>query len=317
MIRMVTADDYEALAELNNAVFPEDKYTADEHRYLDNVTEPPCKSGRLVAFQENELVGSAKFNQFIGMYHPQKFFLELFVHHESQGQGIGSRLYEALLEKVKPFDPISLRAQVRESDSHALRFAKKRGFKETKRDWEAVFEPAGFDSSPYEALCKRLEQESYTFKSLADLGNSEDVQRQFHRLFLKVRQDVPRSEPATPIDWEAFKKLVLDAPDFFPEGTFFALKGKELVALTMFWRSEAADDLYTGLTGVKREHRAKGLATALKVVALNYAASVGAKQIFTDNDTNNVEMIAINDKLGFRRLPARLSMLMNLKEDTE
>jgi len=85
------------------------------------------------------------------------------------------------------------------------------------------------------------------------------------------------------------------------------------VGLTQLWRSEASADLYTGLTGVSRSHRGRGIATALKVRALGAARANGASRVFTDNDTRNVEMIAVNDKLGFKRLPALLSMANSLK----
>ena len=80
------------------------------------------------------------------------------------------------------------------------------------------------------------------------------------------------------------------------------------VGMAMFWRSESTKDLFTGLTAVAREYRGKGLATALKLKALRFAKQYGAQKVFTDNDSRNVEMIAINEKLGFEQLPAWISL---------
>ena len=124
----------------------------------------------------------------------------------------------------------------------------------------------------------------------------------------------PRSEPATPFSFEAFQKVIIDAPDFSSKGTFLALDDRGFIGMTMFWKGDMDDDFHTGLTGVKRDYRSRGIATALKVSALSYAKSVGAPRVHTDNDTNNIEMIAVNDKLGFVKQPARISMLKVLKE---
>jgi GNAT superfamily N-acetyltransferase len=63
-------------------------------------------------------------------------------------------------------------------------------------------------------------------------------------------------------------------------------------------------DLYQGLTGVRREYRGKGVAMALKLKTIEYAQRHGYAVIKTWNESNNVGMLAINEKLGFVRQPA-------------
>jgi mycothiol synthase len=60
---------------------------------------------------------------------------------------------------------------------------------------------------------------------------------------------------------------------------------------------------------VTREARGQGLATAIKVRALRAVLELGFKTVRTDNDTQNTPMLAVNDKLGYQRQPAVLSML--------
>ncbi len=50
-----------------------------------------------------------------------------------------------------------------------------------------------------------------------------------------------------------------------------AVDGDEYVGMSNLWDDRASDALYTGLTGVKRSHRRRGIATALKVRAIAYA----------------------------------------------
>jgi RimJ/RimL family protein N-acetyltransferase len=62
--------------------------------------------------------------------------------------------------------------------------------------------------------------------------------------------------------------------------------------------------LFTGMTGVDREYRRRGLATGLKVLAIARAREMGYRSIRTFNDSTNAPMLAINRKLGFARKPA-------------
>ena len=62
-----------------------------------------------------------------------------------------------------------------------------------------------------------------------------------------------------------------------------------------------ADVASTGHTGVARSHRRKGIATALKVVALESARQLGIKFVVTGNEENN-PMLQLNLRLGFRQI---------------
>ena len=66
-----------------------------------------------------------------------------------------------------------------------------------------------------------------------------------------------------------------------------------------------------GLTGVLRSHRRRGIATAVKLPTIDFARSVGARYISTDNEENN-PMYQLNLKLGFRPMPAWLDFEKHL-----
>jgi mycothiol synthase len=57
-------------------------------------------------------------------------------------------------------------------------------------------------------------------------------------------------------------------------------------------------------TTVKRAHRHKGLALALKVAALSHAKKLGRSVVRTENAQSNRSMLAINEALGFEKVPA-------------
>lgn len=122
-IRPFTTFDYKSVARLWNTVHADDKLTAEELAHHDASFEPPYKFGRFVTEIDGEVVGAATFEQHAGMYHPQKFFLDVHVYPEVEGQGVGHALYEQVLRAVEPFDPITLRGQVKEDHKRACTFA--------------------------------------------------------------------------------------------------------------------------------------------------------------------------------------------------
>lgn len=87
-----------------------------------------------------------------------------------------------------------------------------------------------------------------------------------------------------------------------------------MIALSFLWQTEADDRfVYTGLTGVKRDYRRRGIATALKVKSIEVAQKDGFEFIETSNEENN-PMFQLNLQLGYKPAPAWLRFN---KEPTE
>jgi mycothiol synthase len=59
-----------------------------------------------------------------------------------------------------------------------------------------------------------------------------------------------------------------------------------------------------GFTAVRRSHRRRGIATALKRAQISWAAANGYREIVTSMVTANEAMRAVNERLGYRPLPA-------------
>ena len=84
--------------------------------------------------------------------------------------------------------------------------------------------------------------------------------------------------------------------------------------MTEVFKSKADDTLHTGLTGVLREYRKKGVALALKLRSLELAQAMGAPRVSTWNESNNKGMLAINEKLGYQKEPATIDYVKVLNE---
>ena len=68
---------------------------------------------------------------------------------------------------------------------------------------------------------------------------------------------------------------------------------------------------WTGGLGVIKEYRRKGIATALKIKAIEHLLKKGIVEIRTDNEKNN-PMYKINVALGFQPVPFSLDYSKNI-----
>lgn len=80
-------------------------------------------------------------------------------------------------------------------------------------------------------------------------------------------------------------------------------------AITVF---EGADHAYNLFTGTQVGYRGRGLAQAVKTLALRKARTFGVKSVRTSHNSENTAMIAIDTKLGYVRTPGTLVMLIEL-----
>lgn len=317
-IRSFTQDDYPAIAELLTAVWPEYPTTAEAMAHDDGTNPQYIRWNRLVALEDGKIVGQAEYTQFLGMYHPQKFGLWVSVHPLHRQRGIGKLLYAAALKALEPYDPISLLTSTREDQTGAIHWLHSLGFQEVKRYWESRLEVNSFDPVPFAGAEEKVRQHGLEITTLAELAalEPETYQRKFYDLWCEIREDVPRPEPATPVSFEEFHKWTFESPRLLPKGTFVAVDPRTgaYVGLSQLWKPAGGEHLETGLTGVRRAYRRKGLALAMKLRAVEYAKHVGAPEIRTGNESNNRPMLAINEALGFKKQPAWIDFVKVLKE---
>jgi len=316
-IRPFTPADYPALAGISTAALPDSPATAEEIEFWDTHRDPRCRFARWVAEREGVGVGFGLYSQNAGMYHPQRFHIGVRVLPEHQGQGIGAALYAQVMDALSPFDPLSVRAEVREDKSRPLRFLSERGFVEDMRAFESWLDVAAFDPAPWADASNRAEAQGYALRTLREMESAPDHLTRLYELAQELNADVPAPEPHTPIAKDVWLRRLLESPRLLPEAYFIATRGEEYVGVTMLFAEGGGDGLSTGLTGVRAGHRRRGLALALKLRAIAWATSEGRPRIKTWNEQNNRGMLGINTRLGFVRQPAWLDMVKHIKEEDQ
>jgi GNAT superfamily N-acetyltransferase len=218
---------------------------------------------------------------------------------EHRGQGVGTRIYEALSEHARRLGRESLWGRVREDDAASRDFVRNRGFREAGREYEVVLDTALPDTSS--SAPDGIE--------LVSLADRPDLEQAVYEVDCEVGADVPRPEGD---DFEGqpfarWREQYLEGPGAVPNAMIAALAGDEVVGYTGLRRRGASSPVAENmLTAVRRDWRRRGIATALKREQVARARAAGIEQIFTTNDETNAGMRGVNARLGYRPAPTQI-----------
>jgi GNAT superfamily N-acetyltransferase len=319
-IRLFGTRDYEAVAAVNNAVFPDRPSTAEEWRYEDERFEKRYVNERYVAERPDtgEIVGFGGLWHVPWAFHPRKFGMEIRVRPDARRRGIGTALWRRIEEALHSRRAISVKTQVWEAMPDGLAFASHVGFREVLRAWESRLDVEGFDFPTFRpALDRALEQGvSITTLAAEREKDPENLRRLYAVVEAAIAEDIPRppDDLHTPIPFDMWMEYAVEAPWSIPDAYFIAVVDGRYAGVSSLFRPQVGDWLNQGLTGVAREFRGRGLATALKVRTVEYARAHGVREIRTWNEINNQRILAINTKFGFVRQPAWFTLRKEFAE---
>ncbi len=321
-VRPFTDSDYDAALAVESAVWLDYPETVEEWRFRDAHRDPKCRRGRFVAETAPDpagrqlVIGYGYYDQWVDMYHPRKFHINVSVLPEWQGAGVGKRLYDRVISDLEPLDPILLRAMTREDKNRAVQFLSERQFVEEMRDWESRLDMKAFDPAAFSNADGAVAEQGISIKTLAELRSLYgDWAQKLFDLDWTVTLDMPSPDTLTQPSFEHWEKNVLQSPNFLPEAWFVALDGDTFVGESALWKEGGTSDLNVGATGVRREYRRRGIARALKLRACTFAKVYGCAQIRTWNAQTNRAMLAINESLGFIKQPAWIAYAKTLKPE--
>ena len=275
--------------------------TPDELRLDDLQREKRCRRERWVGEVGGRVVGSGGFDQPATNYHPLRFSLVLNVLPDFQRRGIGSALYERVAAELAQFDPLSLRAIAGEDMAGRIRFLEARGFREESRFWESQLDVSKFDPASFADAEGRIRVQGIGIRTMREMETEPDRDRKLHELISEVQADMPSPEPYTRLSYEAFLKRMREDQNLLPDAFFVAVDRGDYVGVHFLRQVPGSRALMTGDTGVIRTYRRQGLALALKLRGIMYARAHGHPLIRTLNDSSNGSILALNQRLGFRR----------------
>ena len=228
-----------------------------------------------------------------------KFNINIFVHPDFERRGLGRELLARTETFAREHSGGHLITNINDSSARGHMFLERNGFQCVQHLFESILDLSKFDPADHLDLKRNLENEGYVFHCLDDLGNTEENWRRIHELDSTTDLDTPGFENWGLRPFDRYCREVRDFSGFSPKGAFIAEWKGEWVGLHMVKRDPRPNEMRTDYTGVRREHRGKGLAQALKALGAEYAKRTGAKTLLTNNDERNVPMLAVNLKFGF------------------
>ena len=252
-------------------------------------------------------IGVARLYRLLGAFHPQKWFGEFGVLPEYRGKGIGTRFYDHLMAQLAAEDALQITGRTRDDDPYSIGFLERRGFYETKRDFESVLDLASLSDEVLDAL----DDPSFDIKTAKE-ADCERFRHQWHELFEEARKDIPRDESPTPFTFDEFAEIFLVDEEFLWDVSMFAFDGEKMIGFTLIYGMDNRGVLFQALTAVDKDYRGRGLAKAMKSRAMRRAKEKGITEVHCDNDTRNAPMISINERLGYKRKPGMIAMRKDL-----
>jgi len=216
--------------------------------------------------------------------------------------GAGDLLLDRLTSDLVEAKAIIVSCRQYASEIELVELLKSRGFEEVSRVLDLRLNVVAADVSSFLPVLKRIEEQGITISTFAEERDRDPrCVEKLYDLTTRLYQDDPARGPLAPPAYNAREALMwLEMPYVLPEAYFIAKRGDEYVGVSDVSLFEAVPGgLTQGFTGVKREHRRGGLATALKVCEVLYAQSHGYQIIQTFNKPEQIAIRALNEKLGF------------------
>jgi len=187
------------------------------------------------------------------------------------------------------------------------------GWSRTQEQPVSMLEPASFNFEPWQPRIEAAEAAGWSFKTVQDMIESDPdaARRTVYDLINVLDKDIPLPyEIATPSFEDYIKEEAVFGRDY-PTWIVAILDG-EWHGISMLATNRIDPTLgHTGLTGVSREHRRKGIAAAMKAISLQRAKERGIRLITTENAEVN-PMLQLNIQLGFREAFREIGFELNL-----
>ena len=250
----------------------------------------------LLARQDGVLLGSGFAALFPGL--PESPRVMITVPPARRGRGAGTALYSAISDWARERGLESLEAVLADNDPDSLAFAERRGFVKERHEKGVALDLTAIEPPPVEP------PPGVEIVSWAD---RPELARGLFEVSLEASPDVPGYEDEEHQPFEAWLEHDMQGPGDWPEATFVAVAGDEVVGYAKFSiSSTSATSAYHDLTAVKRDWRGRGVARALKAAQIGWAKANGYELLRTTNDERNTPMRRLNEQLGYRPWIGRL-----------
>ena len=244
----------------------------------------------LVARVEGVAVGCAMSVVFPGMSADPFLWGDVSVLPAHRSRGIGGELLRRVSARGRELGKQGLQLEVKAGDAHSIRFVEQRGFAETEREHEVELDPAALGEPPAVQPPPGVEIVSY--------AQRPDLEEEMYEVDREATADIPGLASSFDQTFEEWRRFAVERPTRDFDLTFLALAGGRVVGVA--YMETLGETCFHNLTGVRREWRGRGVASALKRAQIAGAHARGITKLTTGSQEDNAPMRRLNEKLGYR-----------------
>jgi mycothiol synthase len=292
LIRELRREDAPAVAALHLAVLPDQLETPERVWFWTSRGLEREQWRHWVAELKGEIVGSAWANFEWSVPTPGKGRFWIAVAPEHRRRGIGSALYDEVERYLRGRGAWRARTNL-DRDPAGQRFLDARGYEllDTVVVSELVL-----------AGAELIEPSLPDGVRLEPLGGVRDRVEELFEICAAGELDMPVDEPGTAMTLAEWKLDDYGVPDLSVHGSFVAIADGRAVSLAFLAVDPRRKLAYNQMTATLPTFRRKGLALAVKLASSRWAREAGYQRILTENVVENSGMLAINRRLGYRRI---------------
>ncbi|THF70081.1 GNAT family N-acetyltransferase [Deinococcus sp. Arct2-2] len=299
--------DLNCLAELLSAAHPDAPTTAAELERLERGHLPSEVHKRGVIEENGVWVGLYEVDTPRSDSHDGWLSLSVCIlpSHKTLGEILLARAEAVAAESGAH----TLLSRARE-DWWELALLQSHGYREHDRMWSSTLDLTKLDFAAFAGQEQKAQAAGIQIRPLIELGLFDEAQQfRLYTLIAALLRDVPSTSPVKVWPFETWQLRIVDAID--PVGLFVAVApdGQWVGVNELYLVSPAhPHTLRNGLTGVLAHWRGHGVAYALKLASARAALARGFTHVRTGNHSINAPMLGINERLGFVREAAWVSV---------
>ena len=318
-IRKFTATDleFDELARIDNLVNHDSIDHPDDDKNNWKIRDKSLIRDRLLLYNNDILIGALYYSQGRDGNNRTTFYT-LHLDPSYNHNGYRALLYNKMLEVVKEFNCNKVLTGIYDHPNYKehQKLLIKENFKLVQTNREYSCDIRQVDTQKYQPLIQKLESEDIKFYDSRDeMKNFTNHYKKLEELNWIYAQDfpIPKGVEHTRVPFEQAMKTQIDFEKNCYGVEIVAVKDRQYIGSTdveVYPKSEPHKG-WTGGLGVIREFRRQGIATALKIKAIEALLKKGITEIRTDNEENN-PMYKINVALGFKPVPFSLEYMKEL-----
>ena len=312
-----TDKEFKELTRIDNLVNHDSIDHPDDDKRQWKIRDKSLIRDRILLYKDNVLIGALYYSQGRDKNSRTTFFT---LNIDPNYNTLNSRelLYNTMLEEIKSFNSNKMFTSLYNHPNYDLvkQFLINNHFKLVQTNREYSCDITKIDLKKYQPLIKKLESEGIQFyDSKEEMTEFPDHYKKLEELEWAYSQDfpIPDGIEHTRPPFDHYMKILNDYyENFYGTDMVAVIDGKYIGStdLEVFPKTEP-HKAWTGGLGVLKEFRRKGIATALKIKAIEKLLKKGVTEVRTDNEENN-PMYKINVALGFKPVPFSLEYMKEI-----